>query len=236
MYTTYIGFDPREVDGYAVTRYSIRRYNKTIPIKPLVLSELTAAGMYKRRHVKSNGQLFDVISQAPMATEFALTRFLIGHLGGKGYSLFMDCDMLVRADIEELFNIAAKNPDKAVHCVKHNHHPGSLYKMDGQMQTVYERKNWSSVMIFNNDHPSNKKLSLHRISTATGLNLHQFYWLKDHEIGELDPEWNYLASITTGVKEPKIVHFTDGIPSMEGYENDEYADEWFCARRDWLYE
>jgi hypothetical protein len=29
--------------------------------------------------------------------------------------------------------------------------------MDGQAQTRYARKNWSSVMVFNCDHPANER-------------------------------------------------------------------------------
>jgi len=56
--------------------------------------------------------------------------------------------------------------------------------------------------------------------------LHRFCWLEDEEIGELDPAWNYLVGHTKDVPDPHLVHFTDGVPFMKGYEHCEYADEY----------
>jgi hypothetical protein len=140
--------------------------------------------------------------------------------------MFMDCDMLCRESLMPAFDYCKANPQFAVFCVKHDHRPSTRKKMDDQIQTSYERKNWSSVMIFNCDHPSNKKLTLDLINTARGLHLHQFCWLEDHEIGDLPFEMNYLVGHTrTGIP-PRIAHFTDGVPSMKGYENSEFSDEW----------
>jgi hypothetical protein len=99
-------------------------------------------------------------------------------------------------------------------------------KMDGPQQVPYPRKNWSSVMMFNCDHPANKRLTADMINTLPGRHLHAFCWLNDCEIGFLNPTYNYLVGHTTGVDDPIIVHYTDGIPSMRGYENCEFADEW----------
>jgi hypothetical protein len=76
------------------------------------------------------------------------------------------------------------------------------------------------------------------INTVPGRDLHAFKWLADEEIGELLPEWNYLIGHTVlpeGV-DPKLVHFTEGIPSMPGYENAPYADEWRYELEAWLHE
>ena len=105
--------------------------------------------------------------------------------------------------------------------------------MDGQRQSNYARKNWSSVMLFNCDHPANKRLSLNMVNTLPGRELHRLCWLEDHEIGALKPEWNYLVGSTKDCPDPQIVHHTLGIPSMPGYENSEYAVDWRGELADW---
>jgi len=103
--------------------------------------------------------------------------------------------------------------------------------MDGMVQTSYSRKNWSSVMLFNCSHPSNKNLTVDLVNTVPGRDLHRFCWLKDNEIGELPLEWNYLVGYSklNGSK-PALVHFTHGLPDLAGYEDQEYADEWRAMR------
>jgi lipopolysaccharide biosynthesis glycosyltransferase len=221
----FIGFDPRETDAFAVARYSaVRRLNLPIPVRGVVLTDLRTGGLYTRPTSRRDGRLWDDISDAPMSTEFACSRFLVPRLAGSGWALFMDADMLVRADLTTLFALA--DPDKAVMVVKHNHRPPESVKMDGQMQTVYARKNWSSVCLWNVDHPSNRKLTTELINSIPGRDLHRFCWLDDHEIGELPHHWNHLVGEHPENPQAKIVHFTLGTPSMPGYEQCEFADEW----------
>lgn len=229
----HIGFDPRETDGFAVTRASIaRRLTQPIPVRGLVLSELRARGLYTRPTSRRDGRLWDEISAAPMATEFACSRFLIPALEGyDGWALFMDCDMLVRTNLARLFSQC--DPSKAVMVVKHDHQPTAETKMDGQVQTRYARKNWSSVMVFNCGHPANRALTVDLVNSVPGRDLHGFCWLKDEEIGALDQSWNYLVGHTSPEIAPDIVHFTDGIPSMTGYERCEYAEEWWAELSRW---
>lgn len=236
----YIGFDPREAGSFAVTRASLARFNRMVPVRGLVLETLRRQQLYYRPTERRDGRLWDVISGAPMATEFAISRFLVPELerrravpSGKwapdarsALAMFMDCDMLARANPEAAFALAEAHPEKAVFCVHHNHRPPEGVKMDGQMQTVYARKNWSSVMIFNCAHPSNAALTVDLVNSVPGRDLHRFCWLKDDEIGELGPEWNFLVGHTDPAVEPKIVHFTEGTPEMPGYEDCAYADEW----------
>lgn len=166
-----------------------------------------------------------------MSTEFACSRFLVPHLAGGGWALFVDSDILVRRNLDRIFIEA--DPSKAVMVVKHNHQPADGKKMDGQAQTRYARKNWSSVCLWNVDHPANQKLTLDVVNSIPGRDLHAFCWLHDSEIGELDPSWNYLVGHTKGVENPRIVHFTDGIPAMPGYENCEYAEDWRAELKRW---
>lgn len=221
----WIGWEPREANAYAVARASIeKRLITPIPVRGVVLDELRAKGLYWRPTSRRDGRLWDNISEAPMATEFAISRFLVPHLAGSGWAVFMDCDMLVRTDLKHIFDLA--DPRKAVMVVKHHHEPPEGEKMDGQAQLRYARKNWSSVCMFNCDHPANRALTVDLINTVPGRDLHRLCWLDDDLIGELPPAWNYLVGHTKGVDDPKIVHFTEGLPSLDQYAHCEYADEW----------
>lgn len=234
----WIGFDSRETDAFAVAYRSIkRRLTHDIEIRGIVLDRVRAQGMYwrsteKRINQAGHPQLWDVKSDFWMSTEFAISRFLTPTLANGGYALFLDCDVLARADLVPLFEVAESDPSKALWCVQHVHEFDGV-KMDGQVQSAYHRKNWSSVMLFNVEHPSNKRLSLHAINNEPGRNLHRFCHLRDDEIGALPPEWNYLVGHTKGVERPKLVHFTDGIPSMKGYATCEFADEWRAELARW---
>jgi hypothetical protein len=221
----FIGFDPRETAAFAVCRQSIKNHiTQPLPIRGLVLSDLKEQGLYWRPTERRLGKLYDVISEHEMATEFAISRFLVPHIAGFGWSLFMDCDMMLRANIARAFQ--GLDGDKAVYCVKHNHVPDYAEKMDGQVQSRYARKNWSSFMIFNCGHQSNKKLTPEYVNSLPGRDLHRFCWLEDDEIGELPVEWNWLVGHSDPEVNPKNVHFTDGGPWFQGFENAPYADEW----------
>ena len=239
FWSIWIGFEPREAAAYAVARSSLQRYlTSPIPVHGLVLGDLVAAGLYSRpteRRVTEDGavQLWDTISDAPMSTEFACSRFLVPHLAQQGWALFMDCDMLVRDNIVRLFEQAEASRDKAVLCVKHDHRPMAERKMHGQAQTVYPRKNWSSLMLFNCDHEANRRLTVEMANTLPGRDLHRFCWLDDDEIGEIDPEWNWLAGHSDPTLEPKIVHHTEGSPCLPGCEAVPFADEWRAALTRW---
>jgi len=232
----YIGFDARQADAFAVARHSTkRRLNSPIQIHGLVLTQLRAMGVYTRPHEERNGQMWCPISGAGISTEFANSRFLTPKLAGSGYALFMDSDMLVRADLSRLFDLCESDPTKAVWCVQHDYRPKDTVKMDGQEQAQYHRKNWSSVMMFNCDHPAMTRLSLRDINERPGRDLHRFFWLEDSEIGALGWEWNYLVGYTKkdGESTPQIVHFTEGTPAMPGYEDSEFAKDWWRELWSW---
>lgn len=227
----FIGYDPRDFAGFCVARYTMRRYDRYVPIKGLVLDELRARGLYYRpTEVRTNSdghrQLWDRISDAPMSTEFSISRFLVPHLARQGWALFTDADVMAMSNPMRVFDLI--DPSKAVMCVQHEHRPPEKTKMDGQMQTRYDRKNWSSVVLFNCDHPANKQLTVEMVNSLPGRDLHRFCWLDDSEIGELPQEYNYLVGYThmNGGRQPVLVHFTNGLPDMAGYEQQEYADEW----------
>lgn len=240
MHTVHIGYDRRQPEAFAVARHSLAKHIRQagpaaglhIGIAPaLDLQELRRAGLYWRPTSVRDGNLWDDISDAPMSTEFSNSRFLVPHLARyDGWALFIDCDMLFRTDPRELFKLA--DPRYAVMCVQHDYRPDANRKMDGQVQTRYNRKLWSSVMLFNAAHPSNRALDLEMVNTLPGRDLHRFCWLRDDEIGALPAAWNWLPRITEG--EPKLVHWTEGGPWLAGFEDEPYSDEWRAERKLWL--
>lgn len=233
----YVGFDPREASAFAVCRYSINRHlTQPIPVYGLVLQELIDLGLYTRpmSFVKSAADkpiMWDTISDAPMSTQHANARFLVPHLAESGWALFMDGDMLALDNLVRVFD--ELDSEKAVYCVKHNHVPTQTVKMDSQLQTSYARKNWTSFILFNCGHPANSALTLEMVNTLPGRDLHRLCWLADDEIGELDPKWNFLVGHSDPTINPAIVHFTDGVPDMAGYENTPYSDEWRAELARW---
>lgn len=225
--SVWIGYDPREQDAFEVAVASLRAKSKTeVDTFAVSLEVLQERGLYQRKTERRDGKLWDVISDAPMSTEFAISRFFVPYLAEPyDWAVFMDCDVMLRADIDELFALA--DPHKAVQVVKHDHRPTEGTKMDGQPQTSYPRKNWSSVMLWNVHHPANFGLTVAKLNAWAGRCLHGFEWLLDQFIGELPAEWNHLVGVEPESPDAKLVHFTLGIPSMEGYANCEHAPEWW---------
>ena len=211
----FVGYDTREDIAYQVCKHSIISKQPNADVRPLKQQELRDAGWYTRG--------IDKLA----STEFTFTRFLIPELSDfKGWALFMDCDMILTTDIKELFDQA---DDKyAVMCVQHDYKVKEQFKMDGQKQTIYPRKNWSSVMLFNCGHKSNRALTQDLVNNPdiTGAYLHRFSWLKDKEIGELDHTWNYLVGVYDDIEKPKLIHYTEGGPWFENYRNTEFAQLW----------
>jgi hypothetical protein len=98
--------------------------------------------------------------------------------------------------------------------------------MDGIPQHKMPRKNWASLIVFNNEHPSCKKLTPEYINTIQpGRLLHTFEWVKDTDIGSLPLEWNTLDDYYH-FQNPKAIHYTDGGPWFENYKETFYSDIW----------
>lgn len=220
MLDIFIGYDSREPIAYHVAAHSIlRRSSIPVAIRPLVQSQLRQSGLYTR----DRGQL--------ESTEFSMTRFLVPHLMGyKGYALFMDCDMLVLTDIAELLKVEVQlDLGKAVYVCQHDYTPRGETKMDGQVQTSYPRKNWSSFMLFDCERCT--ALTPEYVNTASGLELHRFYWVREQfeDIGALPLEWNVLVGEEHQTdRPPKVIHYTNGGPYFLDYSRGPYADEWFA--------
>lgn len=220
----YIGYDPREEDAYLVAEASMtRRATVPLEITPLSLDRLQAWGLLSRP-MDRRGGMYDMASGAPMSTEFAISRFLVPMLAQTGWALFVDADVVFMTDVAELFSYA--DATKAVHVVKHTHSPTTTVKMDGQVQTIYPRKNWSSVILWNCNHPANRRLSLHDVNMRRGLDLHGFYWLHDSEIGELPAGANWLVGEQPKPDRILIAHFTAGGPWFKDWQPRQYDEIW----------
>jgi len=226
----YIGYDRREEEAWDVCKHSLLRHT-SIPVHPIKLKDTTLReiGIYGRDWQERDGIRYDTLDRKPFSTDFAFTRFLSPILAlYQGWSLFMDCDMLWRADIAELMALA--DPKYAVMCVKHDYTPKEGVKMDGQRQETYRRKNWSSFMLFNCEHPANRFLTPRAVSTEPGAWLHGMGWLKDEDIGGLPEAWNWLCGWSSPDIDPKVVHYTLGGPWFDDYRNVPFAGEWLQER------
>lgn len=232
----FLGWEMREAAAYAVARASIQKHlSAPIPVHGLILERLQEQGLYTRPIgigiPHPDPVMWDTISNAPMSTSFAVSRFLTCHLAQSGWALFLDCDFLVRADLNELFD--SLDPKYAVYCVKHNYNPKPGRKMDGQLQVPYSRKLWTSFCIYNASHEANKDLTLGMINSRPGRELHSLCWLDDELIGDIGEEWNWIPGHSSESIDPKAVHFSEGVPSMRGYEAVPFAAEWKEACLEW---
>ena len=214
----YIGWDKREPEAYDVARFSLeRRASIPVEITPIKIDELRARDLYRR----------DVDPLA--STEFTYTRFLTPALAGfKGWALFCDCDFLWLGDIAGL--VEYTQTPKAVYCVQHDYRPKEATKMDGAIQTTYPRKNWSSLMLFNCDHPAVRGLTPDVINRESGAYLHRMQWVADSDIGALPVTWNWLEGACEKPAQgtPNAVHFTRGGPWFENWKHVDYGELWLA--------
>jgi len=164
------------------------------------------------------------------SNEFSFSRWLVPFLCNyEGWAIFADCDMICQDDIANLWDL--RDERYAVQVVKHNHVPRGTTKYLDRPQSQYEKKNWSSVMLINCK--MCRALTPRYVEKATGLELHQFKWLKsDALIGEIPSEWNHLVGYDEYDPDAKIVHYTEGGPYFESHADSEYGDEWIKELRD----
>lgn len=208
----YIGFDAKETIAYHVLSQSLLRHaTGPISLTPIVKDQIQNVYSRPRNPLES--------------TDFSLTRFLVPYLSGyEGYSLFLDCDMLCQSDPYELLMHAMAEPNKAVHVCQHDYVPKSARKFLDQPQTAYPRKNWSSLMLFNN--AACRALTPEYINAATPLDLHRFTWVTDAQIGSLPLTWNWLVGEYSANPRAKLLHYTLGTPCFEDYAQCEQAQAW----------
>ena len=208
----FIGYDNRIPVAFQVLVHSItQRSSVPVSICPINVTNLKAIFQREANNLQS--------------TEFSFSRFLTPYLSGyDGWSIFMDNDIILLDDIKKLWDL--RDDKYSVMCVKHEQNPVEAKKFMGAVQTKYEKKNWSSVILFNN--AKCKDLTPEYVNTASGLDLHQFKWLGDDNlIGAIPLEWNYLAAYNTPIPNPKLVHYTIGGPFYPEFQDTEFSKEWF---------
>jgi hypothetical protein len=170
MLKVFLGYDPRQPLAYSVLQHSIvSQCSVPVAVTPLVLKTLPI----KRRGL----------------TEFTFSRFLVPWLCGfKGSAVFMDSDIVVTGDIQELFSQA----EVAIHEV--------------QVMQNQPKFEWGSVMLFNN--PRCAKLTPDFINDESN-HLLDLAWARS--VGTFSEDWNHCVGYQEP-KEAKLYHFTQGIP------------------------
>lgn len=210
MLRVFTGFDPREAVGWHVFMTSVIKHcGHDVAVT-------TLCG-----------------KQADGTNAFTYERFRVPeYCNWGGMALFVDgCDMLLRTNLEELFQLF--NPRYAVQVVKHEYNTTQTRKYVGTEMEAdnrdYPRKNWSSVMLLNCGHKAHFDYR-QELRGTDGQFLHRFAWLEDDQIGSLPIEWNWLADEYGWNEKAKLLHWTLGIPGFEHYKNATHADEWHKAR------
>jgi len=209
----FIGYDPKEAVAFHVLCHSLlERSSKPISITPINLKNLQ--GLYSRQHDQRQ------------SNEFSFSRFLVPYLCDyDGFGVYMDCDMLALGDISTILNDIDES--HAVSVVQHDYESKVKVKYLGNKQYSYPRKNWSSFIMWNCAHPSNKGVDPKFIGDADAATLHRFLWLKDEEIGALSTKWNWLVGeYDNPTKDIKVLHWTLGGPYFEEYSKTEFSEEW----------
>ena len=211
-YNIYIGYDWEQDVAYEMCKRSIEQFS----------SVETTIHKINCNTVPGYSREFDPLSSTP----FTYARFYVPVINNfKGFSLFCDGDFLFLEDVKNLFDVF--DPKYAIQVVKHDYAPTNTIKMNNKIQTVYPKKNWSSLILWNNEHPKNKQLTLELLNKETGRFLHQFKWLEDNEIGSISLEWNWLVGWyhENEFQKPKALHFTEGGPWLKPAEN-MYDEAW----------
>lgn len=210
----FVGYDPREAVAYHVFCESVIHWST----QPVCFYPLHAP-------------LYRTDGQRDGTNAFIYSRYLVPSICNfEGFALFVDGDMLCLTDIAKLWD--HRDSRYAVQVVKHDYrtkHKRKYIGTDLESDNLdYPRKNWSSVMLINCGHPSNRILTKDFVESSTGAFLHRFQWLNDREVGELPADWNLLVGEQTH-KDPSLVHYTLGIPAFKHYEDCDWSEDWLVA-------
>tara|TARA_R100000329_G_scaffold123830_1_gene102358 strand:- start:481 stop:1137 length:657 start_codon:yes stop_codon:yes gene_type:complete len=207
----FVGHDSRYMDATKVCMQSIRNYYPNADITYLEKSKLKELGIYGREDVEGE------------STEFSFTRFycpMIMHY--EGISIFCDNDFLWKCDIKEVLDYLGGN---AMAVVKHPEYEIQENKMDGAKNKNYPKKNWSSLMVFDNARMKSK-LSKAYLDNASPAQLHEFHFINENRIGSIPLEYNSLVG-HYDLKDAKALHYTNGGPWFEAWKETEASEEWW---------
>jgi len=125
----------------------------------------------------------------------------------------MDDDFIWKVDPMELKQFC--DPSKSVLVCQHDYIPKFEKKWGDLTQFKYKRKNWSSLMLFNNSHQDCKKLVPQIVNTIQPLWLHQFEWTLS--IGSIPLEYNHLVGEYEDIEQAKAFHFTNGYDNNQNF-------------------
>jgi hypothetical protein len=249
-YHIFIGYDDREHEPYLVAKHTLEKH-ATVPIKVHKLhhKELRQAGLFTRSWtIDESGQYICNVDGKPFSTQFSHSRFLVPELwrnipddDKSPLTMFVDCDFLWTQDIGEMFKeIETKrlrnNKSSPVYCVQHDFNPTNEKKMDDIIQSKYNMKLWSAMMVFDMDNPDNAHLLPETVNTETGRWLHNFGWVTDsHRIGNIDEKWHYVPNHSEkNTTDIASIHYTEGGPWFPGYRNCRYGSIWWDELNDYL--
>lgn len=214
MIRIFIGYDKREAVVYhACCQSIIETATEPVSFHPLASNLLNS---------------FD--GQRDGTNAFTYSRYLVPYLCGfEGNAIFLDGDMAVNVDIQQLWEL---RPLEAVSVVHHDYKTKHWRKYIGSTMESpnahYARKNWSSVMLWNCAHPANAWLTPENVAKAETSFLHRFSWLKDDDITSLPEDWNYLVGEYPPAS-PALHHFTLGAPGLKHYADDHGSWKWHGA-------
>lgn len=231
----FIGFDDRELIEYNVAKWSIisKLNSPNVKVYPLQHKSLRKLGLFYRKWItEENGQMIDADDKKPFSTQFSFTRFLVPHyakllkIDPRDYVVFHDSDFLHLKPITNLFLDIPDITAKSIWVVKHNYKPENTIKMDNIAQMQYNRKNWSSFIVFNtgDNHPG-----AGIVNSVNGSYLHQFKFYNDDDIGELPEKWNFIPDHSeprVDFKDVQCIHYTEATPMMKPWckYNEEFFD------------
>ncbi len=201
-----VGFDQREAVAYHTFCQSvISRTSHPVRFTPLV----------------ANGA-----KRKDGSNEFTYSRFLVPCLMGyRGWAIYADGDMVCREDIAKLW--AMRDDRYAVQVVQHDYQTVHPRKYLGNKNDNYPRKNWSSLILWNCEHPANRSLNVDMVQHLDGPFLHRFSWLHDGEIGEIPITWNWLVLEYPMNEYAQLYHYTIGTPCFKAYRDCDNADMWW---------
>ena len=238
MLDVYMGYDSREHIAAKVCEYSIvRRASEPVNVLTLNHKELREWWGFNRTwRMDEVGQWWDERDGRPFSTEFSHARFMAPIIHKKRYEhdknvgkwgLFVDCDFLFLDDVNKLLEYT--DDADAIVCVQRNWKGDEGVKMDNVIQAPYPKKLWSSIFLFNVEHPS-YNLTVDDVNYKEGSWLHQFKWVDELSIGDMPRDWNYIPGDDTlddsRIKDVKAIHYSFGGPWMNSYEEVEYAEKW----------
>ena len=202
-----VGFDQREAVAYHTFCQSVlSRTSQPVRFTPLVAHGLDG---------KRDG-----------SNQFIYSRFLTPLLMEyKGWAIFADGDMICREDIAKLW--AMRNDKYAVMVAKHDYRTVHKSKYLNNKNEDYPRKNWSSLILWNCEHSSNRMLTPQVLVGSSGEFLHRFQWLHDAEIGEIPITWNWLVLEYPPNEYAHLYHYTIGTPCFTDYQHCDHSDLWW---------